>query len=102
VTCPKDEIEEPRGTRFPRSTPPGRDIETLDALARTWLTVSLLDIGLKDFEPWLETLAGAELDATGKHLGRRESASWIANDYATTIRSVVLRHVSTRLTGLQC
>ena len=53
---PKDGTEEPRGAWFRRSTPPGRDIESLDALARTWLTVSLLDMGLKEFEPWLETL----------------------------------------------
>jgi len=53
---PKDGTELTRGAWFPRSTPTGRDTGSLDALARTWLTVSLLDMGLKEFELWLDAL----------------------------------------------
>lgn len=53
---PRDGVEHPGGGWFPPARPRGRSITDLDAMARDWITVLLLEMGLHDFEKWLDEL----------------------------------------------
>jgi hypothetical protein len=46
----------PPESMFPPSSTQTAADEDLDRLARDWLTVMLLDLGVRGFEGWLETL----------------------------------------------
>jgi hypothetical protein len=46
----------PTESMFPKSPTQTVADNDLDRLARDWLTVMLLDLGVRDFEDWLETL----------------------------------------------
>jgi hypothetical protein len=53
---PKDGDQQPQGGYFTRSRTAGSATEQLDKLARDWVTVLLLDMGVKDFETSLSDL----------------------------------------------
>lgn len=53
---PRESDEHPHGATFPRSTIVAADVAALDALARSWITVMLLDAGVRDFEAWFDAL----------------------------------------------
>ncbi|MEV4260563.1 ATP-binding protein [Kribbella sp. NPDC049584] len=53
---PKDGDQQLHGGYFARSRTLDNSVEHLDALARSWVTVLLLDMGVRDFEPWLDAL----------------------------------------------
>lgn len=52
----RDSDEQPHGATFPRFTIANTQPRTLDALARSWITVLLLDAGVRDFEGWFDSL----------------------------------------------
>ncbi|MEU4404145.1 ATP-binding protein [Streptosporangium sp. NPDC023963] len=54
---PRDGTEQPIGGWFPPARPRGRSVADLDAMARDWITVLLLEMGLRDFEKWLSSIA---------------------------------------------
>ncbi|MFI0451798.1 helix-turn-helix domain-containing protein [Actinomadura sp. 6N118] len=54
---PRDSTEHPPRGYFPRARSKGRTIEDLDRLTRDWITLLLLDLGLRDFEESLEDIA---------------------------------------------
>ncbi|MEV6413717.1 ATP-binding protein [Kribbella sp. NPDC051718] len=61
---PRDGNDHPHGATFPRSTTESADTEALDALARSWVTVMLLDAGVRDFETWFDALPKPDWLAT--------------------------------------
>lgn len=46
----------PTDAVLPRVTAPDRRAGSLDQVTRDWLTIMLLDLGVRDFEPWLASL----------------------------------------------
>jgi hypothetical protein len=53
----RDSTEHPPNGYFPRARSRGRTVDDLDGLTRDWITMLLLDLGLRDFEEALEGIA---------------------------------------------
>jgi hypothetical protein len=53
---PRDGDDQPLGGWFPPARPRGRSLPELDAMARDWITVFLLEMGLREFEEWLNDI----------------------------------------------
>ncbi len=52
----RDAETNPPESMLPESSTRTAGDDDLDRLAREWLTVMLLDLGIRSFEDWLETL----------------------------------------------
>ncbi|WP_157519380.1 ATP-binding protein [Herbidospora mongoliensis] len=53
---PRDGAENPSAGWFPPVRPQGRSVLELDTMARNWVAVFLLEMGIRDFEWWLTSL----------------------------------------------